>query len=265
MTVHRFNVQVFGRFSPQMNDQADSHCLINSLLLHTINQNHALHWKSPMIKMTRMLKKRKLCHSNSTQNNASTQTEIDTSRRPDASPEHVLSKSHEIFIFPENFSNQSVTHCSSLKIDDDVEFPWVNNDLLHVNHAHTDYLSSYTATHPRQDLSRIMKSLFQDPTQFLFMIPHPHWHFSQKNKPARKYLAQCFINLPLTNMLIPTTNPSTCIPKGYLWWIMNKYFENFTKFKQYSSINVHLSFGKNFISFWNKITPSLAFFGSVAF
>ena len=39
------------------------------------------------------------------------------------------------------------------------DFSFIRNDTIHVNIAHTEYLSSHTVTQPRQDPSRLTISL----------------------------------------------------------------------------------------------------------
>ena len=59
--------------------------------------------------------------------------------------------------------NQPATRFSSFKSDAFDELSSVENDILHVNYAHTDQLSSYTATLPRQDPSEKTTKSIHDP------------------------------------------------------------------------------------------------------
>ena len=79
------------------------------------------------------------------------QTKIDISPLTEVSAKQNLSPSHEHFGSPENVMNYPATHNSSLDFDAGDKFYSVKNDILHVSYAQTDYLSSYTATPPRQD------------------------------------------------------------------------------------------------------------------
>ena len=86
---------------------------------------------------------------------------------------------------------QPTTH-DSLKNDADDEFYSVQKDTLLVNYAQSDYLSTYTATLPRQDLFvRSTKTNF-DPIQTSPIIPHPNWLFPQKKTNLRKISRSVF-------------------------------------------------------------------------
>ena len=89
--------------------------------------------------------------------------------------------------------NQSVgLPTPSLNFDDKDKFSSVRNYTLHVNYALTESISTQTASYPRHDTCRMMANIFHDPIQLYFMIPHPRWAFSQKNRRAKKTLAQSF-------------------------------------------------------------------------
>ena len=66
------------------------------------------------------------------------------------------------------------------------EFCSVKNDTslsnIRVTFAHTVYISSHFATHPRQNSCRIKREIFHtsgDPIQSYLMISKPLWHPSQ--------------------------------------------------------------------------------------
>ena len=104
-------------------------------------------------------------------------------------------RSGVFFINPEHFLKETETLSSSEAVDADAELSSVENDALHFNYAHIDYISSYTATLPRRDPSALMTKIFHDPLQSYVLIGHLQWNFSQKNKPVENCLAQCFIDL----------------------------------------------------------------------
>ena len=89
----------------------------------------------------------------------------------------------------EYFSNNEISldaaFCFSLKLDADVEFSSVQFNTLHVKYPHSDYLSIYAVTLPRQDPSAILTIIIQDPSEFQPLIPHLIWHFPQENKPVK--------------------------------------------------------------------------------
>ena len=85
------------------------------------------------------------------------------------------------------FLIQSATLFSPLKFDVDDDFSSVKFHTTHVDYAHTDYLSSYTATHPCQDPSESMAKTVHDPIWLYFVSPQPRRHFSQNKQTSEKF------------------------------------------------------------------------------
>ena len=106
--------------------------------------------------------------------------------------------------------NQPAAQFSSLTFDDDDDFSSVENDVLHVNYAHTDYLPSHTATQPRQETSGILTKVLQDKFN-LFYDSQTHWHFSRKRH-CEKIFGSVNYQPASEKQLIPKTNPFTYIP-----------------------------------------------------
>ena len=99
-----------------------------------------------------------------------------------------------------NFLNQRPTEYSSLKFDADDDFFSVQIDTLHVINA---------SSLPCQDPSAILTNKVQEPILFFSMIPHPQWHFPQRNKPVKESFWKNFVNLRRENKKIPKTILST--------------------------------------------------------
>ena len=78
-----------------------------------------------------------------------------------------------------NFSDESVTHHSSRKIDVYDEFS-EKDDTLQANYASYEYLSPYSATFSREDFSAIMCKFIQDAI-FIYPYPQYDWNWPQKN------------------------------------------------------------------------------------
>ena len=114
------------------------------------------------------------------------------------------------FSHPELFLNQP-TSKNFLKHDADDEFYSLQNDTLHVNYAQTDYVSSYTANLPRQDLSVRTTRTNLNQIKTFPMIPHPNRLFSQKYKSVKASIGQYFIIPPRKNKVIAKTNFSSDI------------------------------------------------------
>ena len=65
------------------------------------------------------------------------------------------------------------------------EFSSARTDKLHVNYAHSDYLSSHTVTLPRQDPSCLMTEVFPSsdhPIQSYPMVHYLQWQFYKLKK-----------------------------------------------------------------------------------
>ena len=129
--------------------------------------------------------------------NVFTQTDFDTSCETE------VSLNHGEFSHPGTFLNQPTTHYSSIFFDAHDEFSHLQKDTLHVNYAHSDYLSSYTAIFPRQDPSTRMTNFIPDPIQPHSMLPHPSLPSSQKKKPVEKSRDWYIINIPWKNKIFP--------------------------------------------------------------
>ena len=114
----------------------------------------------------------------------------------------------DILIILKNFSNVSAVlppYYSSLKFDDTVQYSSVQNGILHVTYAPTDYLPSHTVTHLQQHPLRRKTKIFHssnDPSQPYLMMLHPQWHFS-RIEPENKCFAHCFICLLQKKKMIP--------------------------------------------------------------
>ena len=133
-----------------MNDQNDSDSLIITLPPHLLNQSHSLTtFKDPNNADAENLKNEVII--------VFTPTEIDKSSDTE------VSLKLGYFSNPEKFLSQTETHYTSLKFDIKDEFSSVKNDTLLVICAHTDYLSTYTATLPRQNLPVILPNFFHGP------------------------------------------------------------------------------------------------------
>ena len=144
--LHACHTHIFKIISPQFNDPFDRDSLCNILLLHLVNQSYPLIYFSQDQNETDHEQIRKEVM------NVLTQTEFDTSSKPEFSPRHSLSTPHGIFRNHEKILTQPVnfsTHYKSLKFDDDDECLFSRKDTLHVTYAHTDCLSSHTANQSR--------------------------------------------------------------------------------------------------------------------
>ena len=94
--------------------------------------------------------------------------------------------------------------------------PLTKKDAMHVNFAHTYYLSSHTATLQHRDSSAIMTEVIHDPNQSYLMIPHPEW-YSQQKKPAKNI--HPLLKIPSTcfgKIMIPKNSLSSYIPRKTL-------------------------------------------------
>ena len=89
-----------------------------------------------------------------------------------------------------------------MNFDADDEFSSVRIFTLQVNYENTDYLSSYTATRPRQTSSGLMTNV-HDSMQVFFEFKTLLALFTEKET-----LAQFLINLSRNNKMIQKTNPS---------------------------------------------------------
>ena len=147
---YRFYLHLYKLFSSQLNDEIDSNSLKKILLLQLINSDNSLNTFNDQ-NDTDAKKLRKGT------TNVFTQIEVDTSFEMQFSPKHGY------FRNPEKLLNRLAIFYSSLKIDAVAQYSSVEIDTLHVNYAHSDHLSSYISTLPRQDLSAVMTKLTHDP------------------------------------------------------------------------------------------------------
>ena len=131
----RLHAYLFQLFSLQLKDQVYSDCLVNTLLLHLSIQNHSLNISNIKNDIDALEMKKEIIK-------VFTQTEFYPSPNTEVPLQQKLSTIHRIFSYPETFLNQPTTHYSSLMFEADDEFSSVNIDSLHVDYAHTDYLSS---------------------------------------------------------------------------------------------------------------------------
>ena len=111
--------------------------------------------------------------------NVFSQTEFDNPSENEVSPERIFLAPRGNFINPGNVSHEPATSYSSLNFAAVDEFS-SKNDTLQVNYASSDYLSSYSATLPRQDPSAIMTKHIHGPISPYPMIPHHNRHSPQK-------------------------------------------------------------------------------------
>ena len=106
---------------------------------------------------------------------------------------------------------QNCTNYASVKFDEKGEISSARNDILlnnfHKTYAHTDCLSTHTATHSRHQYpSTILTKHYRTidyPIQSYPVVSHIHW-LPSLNTPAKKSPAQCIVNLK--NKMNPKTN-----------------------------------------------------------
>ena len=118
----RFHVRFIKLFSSQLNDQTDSESIINSVLLHLLNQKHSLHAFHDQNNFDAEKLSNEVI-------NVFIRANINNSPDNEVSPKHNCIASHIYFSSPRNFSFKSSTYYSSLKFDADGEFSSKNDTL----------------------------------------------------------------------------------------------------------------------------------------
>ena len=191
---HRFHLHLFKVFSHQLNDQTVSDSLIGNLLLHLINHDHPLKTFKDQINADaegEEMNKKWL--------NFFTETEIDTSSETEISPKL------RYFSNPKIFLNQPATQFSTLKTDAD-EISCVQKDTFEVNYARSDYLSTYTASLPRQNPSTKAAKMFMHQFNLIQWYHILTGIFTKKNKLKNLWLTIFLIFLGKTSWFQKPTN-----------------------------------------------------------
>ena len=138
----RFHVQLFRLFSPQIKDQTDTDSLINTMIIHLLNQNHSLDtFHVQRISNAENFKYEVI--------NVFTQRELDISSQTESSKNDTFLAPHGHFNNLENFAHKVANQYSSMKFGVDDEFS-AKMDTLQVTDATSDYLFSYSETIARK-------------------------------------------------------------------------------------------------------------------